>query len=402
MPTNPSTVPRTAGPLKVPVEPAQGGWYTAAEYDAVRLAVTASDDWRTGWRSAEYVSGFEDAFADYTGASRAVAFNSGGTALEMVLRALAIRSGDEVISCAINFVGPHLAVIGQGGRLLLAEPDPRTLNLDAADTERLMGPHTRAILITHWNGAIADIRRFTELAALHPHPVHGPPAVIVDAARACGGRTPSGKRVGAEGWATVFSFESKKLMTTFGQGGMVTTGDHDLAERLRALRTYGGRDGWGTNQMLTKIQAAVGLVQLARLDGMNAARISRAHERTAALTDIPELVLPPMLGESRHLYYRHNLLVPPSWAGEGRDELMNVLATRYGVGSIISDPVTYLGHGLIRAHTAGQQCPRAEQLAARLLCPCLHPRMEPADEDLVRDSVRAAITDIACTRPAAA
>ncbi|MFD7124253.1 MULTISPECIES: DegT/DnrJ/EryC1/StrS aminotransferase family protein [Streptomyces] len=402
MPTNRSTVPRTTAALKIPFEPAQGGWYTGAEHDAIRMVVSGSESWRTGWRGSEYVTSFEEAFAQYTGASHALAFNSGGTAMEMVLRALELKPGDEVISCAINFVGPHIAVIGQGGRLVLAEPDPLTLNLDLADTEQRIGPQTRAILVTHWNGASADIDRFVELAARHPHPVHGPPVVIVDAARACGGRTSSGARVGAEGWATVFSFESKKLMTTFGQGGIVTTGDQVLAERLRGLRTYGGRAGWGTNQLLSKAQAAVGLIQLARLDEMNAARITRAHERTAALADIPELTLPPTLDEDLHLYYRHNLLVPEAWAGRGRDELMDVLADRYGVGSIISDPVTYLGHDLIRAHTAGQHCPRAEQLAARLLCPCLHPQMTRDEEAQVRDAIRRAMASIAQLHPATA
>ncbi|WP_234349874.1 aminotransferase class I/II-fold pyridoxal phosphate-dependent enzyme [Streptomyces sp. WM4235] len=363
------------------------------------MTLIDSDGWRTGWRSADYVTAFETAFAQYTGADQAIAFNSGGTALEMILRTLRLRPGDEVISCAVNFVGPHIAVIGQGGQLVLAEPDPVTLNLDPADTERAMGPRTRAILVTHWNGATADIARFTELAARRPHPVHGPPRVIVDAARACGGRTPSGARVGAEGWATLFSFESKKLMTTLGQGGMVTTNDPALARQLEDLRTYGGREGWGTNQLLTKAQAAVGMVQLARLDDMNAARIARAHARTAALADIPELDLPPSLDESRHLYYRHNLLLPEEWAGGRRDELMNTLAARYGVGSIISDPVTYLAHGLIRHHTLGQCCPRAEQLAARLLCPCLHPQMTSTEEALIRDSIRAATADITRSRP---
>ncbi|MER7548716.1 DegT/DnrJ/EryC1/StrS family aminotransferase [Streptomyces anulatus] len=399
MPTNRSTVPHTTAALSIPFEPAQGGWYTGAEHDAIRMVVSGSESWRTGWRGAEYVTSFEDAFAQYTGASHALAFNSGGTAMEMVLRALELKPGDEVISCAINFVGPHIAVIGQGGRLVLAEPDPITLNLDLADTEKRLGPQTRAILVTHWNGASADIGRFVELAARHPHPVHGPPVVIVDAARACGGRTPSGARVGAEGWATVFSFESKKLMTTFGQGGMVTTDDHVLAERLRGLRTYGGRAGWGTNQLLTKAQAAVGLIQLARLDEMNAARITRAHERTVALADIAELTLPPMLDEGLHLYYRHNLLVPEAWAGRGRDELMDALADRYGVGSIVSDPVTYLGHDLIRAHTAGQHCPRAEQFAARLLCPCLHPQMTEDEEARVRDAIHRATADVAQLHP---
>ncbi|MET9428164.1 DegT/DnrJ/EryC1/StrS family aminotransferase [Streptomyces sp. NPDC003036] len=398
MPTNPDTVPSITADLRWPVEPAQGGWYTDAEHEAVREVLDESDDWRTGWKALPYTDAFEGAFAEHTGVGHAVAFNSGGTAMEMVLRYLQLAPGDEVISCALNFVGPHIAVTGQGGHLVLAEPDPVTLSLDPADTERLMSQRTRAILLTHWNGAVADLRPFLDLATAHPHPVHGPPVVIVDAARACGGRTATGARVGGEGWATVFSFESKKLMTTFGQGGMVTTNDPALAERLRWLRAYGGRDHWGTNQMMSKVQAAVGLVQLARLDEMNTARIARAHLRTRALADIEELTLPPTLDDGQHLYYRHNLLVPETWAGRGRDELMNVLATRYGVGSIINDPVTYLGHGLIREHTHGQHCPRAEQLAARLLCPVLHPRISADEEAAICDAIRQATADVARTR----
>jgi dTDP-4-amino-4,6-dideoxygalactose transaminase len=94
-------------------------------------------------------------------------------------------------------------------------------------------------VVTHWNGLAADLRPFLDLAERHPHPRHGPPVVIVDAARAAGGTTRAELPVGAEGWATIFSFETKKLMTTFGQGGMVTTGDTRLANRLRRLRTYG-------------------------------------------------------------------------------------------------------------------------------------------------------------------
>lgn len=397
MPTNPATVPRSLASLRWPVEPAQGGWYTETEHEAVREVLADSANWRTGWQAKPCTDAFENAFAAHAGARFAVAFNSGGTALEMVLHHLRLTPGDEVVSCAINFVGPQIAVIGQGGSLVLAEPDPITLNLDPTDTERVITPRTRAILVTHWNGASADLRPFLDLAERHPHPVHGPPVVIVDAARACGGRTPSGARVGAEGWATVFSFESKKLMTTLGQGGMVTTHDEALAERLRLLRTYGGRDHWGTNQMMTKPQAAVGLVQLSRLDKMNDARISRAHQRTQRLADIDELTLPPTLHSRRHLYYRHNLLVPDAWAGGGRDELMEVLASRHGVGSIISDPPTYLSHRLIRDHTSQQHCPRAERLAARLLCPCLHPRLSAAEESAICDAIRQATAQVART-----
>ncbi|MFF8283493.1 DegT/DnrJ/EryC1/StrS family aminotransferase [Streptomyces albus] len=400
MPTNPAMVPQgDLEGLRWPVEPRQGGWYTDAEHEAVHRVLADSVDWRTGWRAAREVEEFEEAFAAQAGAGHAVAFNAGGTALEMVLHHLQLAPGDEIISCAVNFVGPHLAVIGQGGRLVLAEPEPVCLNLDPVDVERRLTDRTRAILVTHWNGAVADLRPFLELAEHHPHRVHGPPLVIVDAARACGGRTPSGAPVGAEGWATVFSFESKKLMTTLGQGGMVTTNDASLARQLRQTRTYGGREEWGTNQLLTKAQAAVGLVQTERLDEMNAARIQRAHHRTQALADIPELSLPPTLHQQRHLYYRHNLLVPDAWAGAGRDALMNMLASRYGVGSIVNDPPTYLGHRLIQQHTRGQRCPRAEQLAARLLCPCLHPRMTAEEEDAVCDAIRNTTRQLAAHLP---
>ncbi|MEU6290291.1 DegT/DnrJ/EryC1/StrS family aminotransferase [Streptomyces sp. NPDC046988] len=397
MPTDATTVPRSRAPRRWPDEPAQGGWYTAAETAAVQKVMDESQSWQTGWRNKDLVAAFEDAFADRARARHAIAFNGGGTALEMVLKCLEMQPGDQVISCALNFVGTHLPVIHQGGDLVLAEPDPLTLNLDPADVEHRLTDRTRAIVVTHWNGLAADLRPFLDLAERHPHPHHGPPVVIVDAARAAGGTTPAALPVGAEGWATIFSFETKKLMTTFGQGGMVTTGDSRLAERLRRLRTYGLSREWGTNQQLSKIQAAVGLVQLDRLDEMNAARIARAHERTRLLHGIEHLTLPPQLDGGQHLYYRYNVLVPASWAGAGRNALMELLADRYGLGSIINDPVTYTGHDYIGAHTDGQACPRAEALAARLLCPCLHPQIPEGEEREICDAIRRATDEIART-----
>ncbi|MFD9688402.1 DegT/DnrJ/EryC1/StrS family aminotransferase [Kitasatospora sp. NPDC059088] len=398
MPVDTLTVPRTSAPLRWPVEPQTGGWYTDAEKQALLRVVEASLDWRHGWRGPEEEI-FEAAFARRTSAAHAVAFNAGGTALEMVLHSLELTDGDEVVSCAVNFVGPHLAVIHQGGRLVLAEPDPLTLNLDPADVERVLSPRTRAILVTHWNGATADIQAFLDLAARNPHPQYGPPVVIVDAARACGATTPAGLPVGKEGWATVFSFERKKLMTTLGQGGMVTTDDEQLAEQLRRLRAYGGTGHWGTKQMLTGAQAAVGLVQLERLDEMLDARIGRAHRRSERLAGIGELTLPPTLHRREHVYYRYNLLVPDAWAGEGRYALMDRLAEQFGVGSMINDRPTYLSHALIRSRTEGQHCPRAEQLTGRLLCPILHPLITESEEEEICEAIRRSTEYLVVARP---
>lgn len=382
----------SGGRLRWPREPALGGWYTEAELRAVTDAVAESTDWRVGFRSKTREIAFEDAFAVYTGSRYAIAYNGAGAALDMVLHCMDLQPGDEVVSCALNFVGAHLAVIGAGGRLRLCEPDPVTLNICPVDAERVLSPRTRAIVVTHMNGLPADMGAVLELVARHPHPVHGAPKVIVDAARACGAHTPGGP-VGRQGWATVFSFQSKKAMTTLGEGGMVTTDDPELAGRLRRLRSFGKSRHWGTNLKMTKAQAAVGLVQLARLDEMNDRRIERAEQRTALLSRVPGLGLPPRPGGRRHIYYRYNVLTPAGWDSDARDTLMRHVEDTYGLGSIVADPPTYLNHALIRDHTADQGCPRAEQVAARLLCPCLHPLMTDQDNTEICEAIAAGVED---------
>ncbi|WP_262402231.1 DegT/DnrJ/EryC1/StrS family aminotransferase [Actinomadura sp. CNU-125] len=302
------------GELRFPRDPALGGWYTEEEIGAAVTAIRESMDWRVGFRAKHREVEFEDAFARFVGAAHAVAYNGAGSALDMVLKALELGAEDEVISCGINFVGAHVSVLGSGGRLVLCEPDPATLNLDPQDVERVITSKTRAILATHMNGLAADIDALLDIAARNPHPEFGPPLVIEDAARACGA-TYNGRRVGSLGWATVFSFQSKKLMTTLGEGGMVTTDDASLAARLRRLRSFGKNIHWGTNLKMSKAQAAVGLVQLRRLDAMNERRIHLARQRNEWLDNTVPLSLPYEHADRQHVYYRYSVLVPPEWRG---------------------------------------------------------------------------------------
>ncbi|WP_329431170.1 aminotransferase class I/II-fold pyridoxal phosphate-dependent enzyme (plasmid) [Streptosporangium sp. NBC_01495] len=379
--------------MRWPAEPALGGWYTDEEHAAVIQVLTESADWRIGFRAKEHEVAFETAFAHYIGAREAVAVNGGGTGLDMVLECLKLRPGDEIISCAINFVGTHVSVLRRGAQLVVCEPDPLTLNIDPADAERVISPRTRAIVVTHMNGLAADLEALAAVAVRHPHPTHGPPVIIGDAARACGA-TYNGARVGGQGWASIFSFQSKKPMTTLGQGGMVTTNDPALAKRLRRLRSFGKNQDLGTNYKMTKAQAAVGLVQLRRLDAMNQARIDLARHRSAALRAALDSVggaggvlLPPEPGGFGHLYYRYNLLLPPSCAARERDEVIATLASRFGVGCIVADPPTYRTHPRIAEHLSGRRCPVADQVADRLFCPSLHPLMSPQDNSLIADAI---------------
>ena len=354
-------------------EPLLGGWYTEEEVEAAVKAIRDSMSWHVGFTGDEWER-FEEAFAEYVGTKYAIAINGAATGLDISMMCLDLQPGDEVISCAINFPGTHLAVIGQGARLVLCDPDPRTFNIDPEDVERRITPKTRAILATHMNGLSVDMDALLEVAERHPHPRYGSPKVIGDGARSCGGSY-KGTRIGKKGWMNIFSFHTQKLMCTLGEGGMITTDDPEVNARVRRLRSFGGGVAWGTNYKMTKVQAAVGMVQLRRLDEMNAQRIKRAKQRTEMLNGIPELTLPYEPPGYGHAYYLYTILVSPEWAGDRRDRLMKMMSEEYRVGCVIANPPTYKSNKLIREHTKDQEVPLSEEIGARLFCPSLHPLM---------------------------
>lgn len=379
--------------LTFPRDPALGSWYTNEEIEAAIEVIRESVDWRVGFRAKRYEMEFEDAFACYIGTSFAIAFNAAGTALDMVLYCLDLQPGDEVVSCGINFVGTHVSVIGQGGKVILCEPDTESLNIDPADVERVITPRTRAILATHMNGLSVDMDGLLEVAGRNPHPQYGPPVVIGDAARACGA-TYKGHHVGSQGWATVFSFQSKKLMTTLGEGGMVTTNDNRLAERLRRLRSFGKNLHWGTNCKMSKVQAAVGLIQLQRLDEMNDRRILLSEERNRLLGDVPCLSVPLVPKGYRHVYYRYSILVDRELRGTRRDMLMHTLESEYGIGCMVADPPTYTTSRLVREATLGQHMPITDEISERMFCPSLHPLMTHEENTAIARAVKEATEKI--------
>jgi len=381
----------TQAPVRwYPPLPPLGGWFTEEEVDALTAALRESMDWRVGFHGAQ-ITEFENAFAAYCGVDHALALNSCGTGLDMAMMCLDLEPGDEVISPAITFRATHMAIIGQGAKTILCEATPATLNLDPVDVERCMSARTRAVLAVHNNGLSAPMDELAEIAARHPHPRHGPAKIIGDAARAAGAEY-RGTKVGKKGWMNVFSFQTTKNMTTLGEGGMITTDDVDVATRCRAYRSFGsGAELWGTNYRMTKLQAVAGLIQLRRLDEMNALRIDRARALTQRLGSVPELTLPSEPPDCLHVYYGYTVMVPPDWAGERRDALCTDLTDNYGVGTVVMNDVTPTQHPLIRRHTEGQRTPVSDVLGKRLFCISLHPLMTDDDIEYIAESVGKAV-----------
>ncbi|MCY3899616.1 MAG: DegT/DnrJ/EryC1/StrS family aminotransferase [Caldilineaceae bacterium] len=366
-----------------PAEPMLGGWYTEEEIEAATKSIRDSMDPTTvgfGFICSEILD-FEAAFAEYCGAAEAISINGAGTGLDMAIMCLDLEPGDEVIVPAINFRAAAQAVIGQRGQVVWCEVDPRTFNMDPADVEKRITPRTRAIFPVHMNGLSAPMDELLEIAERYPHPRHGPLKVIGDAARAGAGGY-KGTKIGAKGWMTVFSFHTMKLMTTLGEGGAITTNDPEAALRLRGIRQFGGaHDGWGTNYKMTKVQAAVGLVQLRRLDEMTGERVKAAKRRDDLLRDLPELTLPYEPPGYEHTYYLYTMLVPRDWAGEKRDSLMRIMEEEHGIGCGVYNRSVYADSPFIRAQTAGQELPLSDELSSRIFCVALHPLMTEEENE---------------------
>lgn len=353
-----------------PAEPLLGGWYTEEEVEAAVKAIRDSMDWHVGFTGNE-IKEFEKTFAEYIGTKYAISINGAGTGLDMAMMCLNLKPGDEVICPAINFKAAHLAILGQGGKLVFCEVDPKTLNVDPDDVEKRITPRTRAIFPVSLCGLSPPLDDLLEIAENHPHPKYGPPKVIIDAARCCGAEY-RGTKVGKKGWMTIFSFHTMKIITTLGEGGMITTDDPEVAKKIIAWRQFGsGIGGWGTNYKMTKVQAAVGLVQLRKIDEIVAHRRKIAFQRNELLKDVPELTLPYEPPDCKHVYYLYPILVPPDWAGEKRDRLEKMLVEDYNVGCFDADARLYKRDQYIIEHTKDQRIPISDEISERILCPSL-------------------------------
>lgn len=318
----------------------------------------------------EEVGAFEREWAAYCGVKHCVGVGNGLEALHLVLRAMGVGVGDEVIVPSNTYIATWLAVSYSGATPVPVEPDPSTYNLDATRVGAAITPRTRAIIPVHLYGLPADMDPIIELARRHR--LH----VVEDAAQAHGA-TYKGRRCGSLGDAAGFSFYPGKNLGAMGDAGAVTTDDGDLADRVRILRTYGSRVKYynevkGFNSRLDPLQAALLRVKLAHLNEWNARRRSMAQRYLDGLADIPGLVLP----------------VGPDWAGPSwhlfvvrhprRDQLQAALSQR-GIGTLIHYPVpphrqeAYRDGGFFSG-----EFPLAERLAREVLSlpigPHLHDR----------------------------
>ena len=273
-----------------------------------------------------FVGRFEQMFAEFCGASHAIAVSNGTSALHLALVAAGLGPGDEVIVPALTFVVPANAVTYTGARPVFADVDPDTWTLDPVDVERRLTSRTRAIIAVHLYGHPADMDPLLEIArARHL-------LVVEDAAEAHGAQY-KGRRVGAIGHVGCFSFYGNKIIST-GEGGMLVTDDAALAERAVVLRDhamvkkpYYFHTAVGFNYRMTNLQAAVGCAQLEEIDTIlqRKREVTRGYMR--GLAAVLGLSLPKQAPWAENVYWMYSILVESQF-GMTRDAVMEALGER--------------------------------------------------------------------------
>ncbi len=334
------------------------------EIDAAMARVIAN----TSFIGGAEVANFEAAFAQFQRTKRAVGIANGTSALYLVLRALGIGAGDEVITTPHTFIATVEPIAQSGATPVFVDIDPVTYNIDPALIEAAITPRTKAIMPVHLYGQLAPMDAIMEIARKHNL------YVIEDAAQAHGAEL-HGLRAGAWGHAACFSFYPGKNLGAYGDAGAVCTNDEALATLIAKLKDHGRmskyeHDELGYGERLDGLQAAILSAKLPHLDGWNEARRQHAAYYTQALAGVAGVQTPQVMADSLHAFHLYCVRVQGD-----RDAILAELNQR-GIGAGVHYPVPLHLQPAMRGY-GGQpgDFPQAEAAAKAIISLPLYPEM---------------------------
>ncbi len=353
---------------------------------------------KSGWiTTGPRVKQFEDALKAYLGAPQVLALTSATAGLHLVLVALQLKPGDEVITTPMTFAATLNTIVLAGGKPVLVDVEPGTYNMDASQIERAVTKRTRAIMPVHFAGLPVDLDPLYDIARKYNL------RVIEDAAHAIGTEY-KGKRIGSFGDVQVFSFHPNKNMTT-GEGGCVATRDEKLAADIALLRFHGmDREAWnrfgkkgsqhyeiispGYKYNMMDIQAAIGIHQLKQLDGFIKRRTEIARRYHSLLADWPQWTLTSSPAFSHlHAWHLYTPLINPQAAGMDRDAFMQGMKDR-NIGTGLHYRAVHL-YPYYREQFGFKRgdFPHAETISDRIVSLPLFPALTDADQDRVVEAM---------------
>ncbi len=317
------------------------------------------------------VAEFEEKFAEYVGTEYAVASSSGTTALHLALLSLGLKKGDEVITTPFSFAATANSILYTGAQPVFVDINPQTYNLDPYKIEEAVTDKTKAIMPVHLYGQPVDMDFINQIA--DKNDLH----VIEDAAQAHGALYKD-RMAGSLGDIGCFSFYPTKNMTT-SEGGMITTNNRELADTVRILRAHGETERYthtilGFNFRMTDIAAAIGLVQLKRLNKFNNSRIENAKYLTTHINRINGITPPFVADQVKHVFHQYTIRVENG----KRDDLKDYLTEKM-IGTGIHYPKTIYKQKLYQNLGITGNCIQAEKAASEVLSIPVHPGLKADD-----------------------
>ena len=328
------------------------------------------------------VTEFEENFAEFVKTKYAIATSSGTTALHVALLSAGIGPGDEVITTPFTFAATANSVLYTGASPVFVDIDPKTYNIDPEQIEEAVTDNTRAIMPVHLYGHPADMEPVSKIAKDHDL------VVIEDAAQAHGAMY-KGKMVGSLGDLACFSFYPTKNMTT-SEGGMITTQKTEFAEDSRSIRAHGESSRYehvnlGYNFRMTDIAAAIGIIQLKKLNEFNNKRIYNARYLTENINQMQSIKPPHVQEDVKHVFHQYTIRVDKS----KRDKLIKFLNNN-GIGTGIHYPKPIYQQKLYQKLGYDYNCPEAEKAADEVISIPVHPSLTSADLEIIVKTLKSA------------
>ncbi len=318
---------------------------------------------------------FEKKFANYVGGKYGVSANSWVGAAHLLAILIDINKGDEIIVPALTFQGSANIFQREGAKIVFAESDSRTFNLDPSKLEEKITSKTKAIVTVHMCGQPCDMDPILEIAKKYNL------VVIQDAAHAPGALY-KGKKLGELSDFVIYSFHQSKNMSTLGEGGMVVTNNKDWAPKMKRLRGHGTGQYIGISSRMTDIQGAVGVIQLDRLKSHTETRRRLAYYLNNRLAEIEGIITPYEIAEVYHVYHIYNIIIQPELLGITRENLIKKLwvKKKIMVGTQYHPTVNCLPAYKELGYGEGE-CPISEDISSRIISLPISPRFSETDID---------------------
>jgi dTDP-4-amino-4,6-dideoxygalactose transaminase len=311
------------------------------------------------------VQALEKETAAYLGVKHAIGVASGTDALHLALRAAGIGAGDEVITTPFTFIATAEAISYLGARPVFVDIDPDTFNIDVRCIEAAITPRTRALLPVHLFGQPAEMGPLLDICRRHHL------KLIEDCAQSFGADY-AGRKTGSFGEFGCFSFFPSKNLGGYGDGGLITTNDDELAAEVRVLRNHGSRERYchsmiGYNSRLDELQAAILRVKLGHIEEYNRLRRENAHHYSRLLRH-PQLCTPVEREGGTHVYHQYTILVSE------RDSIQKALQEA-GIASAVYYPIPLHRQEVYRTSHGDVSLPVAEEMAQRVLSLPIFPEL---------------------------